>query len=307
VPIKKKRKRNPLLPRSLVAADVQAIHQRASRPVILRATGSAGILNWSLEVTVSVKTIDPDMKLDGCRLRDALESVYHTFASVLLGRGATTSPDLFMRDIPEMVFDVAIGAGWIPLAENRFDQKIGTSKGDVVWEADWQIPKNMKLPKMIVDHLENLKKEGKYAPPHKTTFTTNQLQRIVRFDEWYVERAYLDSFYNLLREAISFHLGEGTLHEERLKSLPATTTARQRQALLTAYISKRMKEGKSTRITDIAKLANVDYSVFMKWRKGESVKNGPILDSHPAAQRISMRLRFDERMKARPYRRTVER
>ena len=251
-------------------------------------------------------TIDPDMKLDGFRLQDALESIYHTFASNLRGRGATGSPDLYQRAIPEMVFDVAIGAGWVPLSENHFDQKVGTTNGDVVWEADFQITDKMGLPQWILDHIERAKKEKDWQPPHKTTFTKNQAQRIVQFGECYVERTYLNSFYDLLREPISFHLGEGTLHEERLKSLPAVTTARQRTKLLEAYISKRNKEKKSTRITDIAKLANVDYSIFMKWRKGETIKKGRILDSLPSAVRISMLLRFDEQIKKRPYRRAAE-
>jgi hypothetical protein len=252
-----------------------------------------------------VKTIDPDMTLDGFRLQDALTSIYHTFASVLRGRGAPDSPDLYKREIPEMVLDVAIGAGWVPLSENHFDQKVGTSKGDVIWEADWQIPKDMKLPKMIVDHLEKAKKEGRYVPLHKTTFTKNQERWIVQLGEWYVERTYLNSFYDLLREPISFHMGEGTLYEERLKSLPAVTTARQRGTLLKGYISKRKNDRKSTTLTDIAKLANVDYSTFMKWRKGETIKKGRILDSVPSAVRISMLLRFDEQVKKRTYRRAV--
>lgn len=250
-----------------------------------------------------MKTIDPDMKLDGFRLQDALVSIYHTFADTLRGPGATPSPDLYKRAIPEMVFDVAIGAGWVPLSETPFDSKVGTSKGDVVWEADFQITDKMGLPQWILDHVEAAKTKQDWRPPHKSTFTKNQAQRIVQFGEWYVERTYVDSFYDLLRESISFYLAEGTLHEERLKSLPTVTTARQRQDLLDAYVSKRKKEEKAAKMNDIARLAGVDYSVLMKWKKGENAKKDPILDTAPAAQRIALLLRFDQQSSARMYRR----
>jgi hypothetical protein len=260
-----------------------------------------------------MKTIDSDMKLDGFRLRDALESIYHAFANNLLGRGASASPALFMRDIPEMVLDVAIGAGWVPLSENPFDTKVGTTKGDVVWEADFKITDKTKLPEWVREHIreveslppEQREEKGLPPPPISTIFTKNQAQRIVQFGGCYVERTFLNSFYDLLSEPISFHLGEGTLHEERLKSLPAVTTARQREKLLKDYIKKQKQKNMSAKKTDIAKLADVDYSVFMKWQKGDTIKKGRIVDSLPSAQRISMLLRFDEQVKKRPYRRAA--
>jgi len=242
-----------------------------------------------------MKTIEPDMKLDGCRLQDALDSLYNSFAAVLRGSGATDSPDLYQRDIPQMVFDTAIEAGWIPLAQGKFDPKVGTSKGDVVWEADFQLTNTMKLPQWIQDRIEDAKKAGP-QPAHKTTFTKNQAQRVVQIGEWYVERTFAESFYDLLKEAISFHLAEGTAHEEHLKKLPTTTKTEERRQLLENYVSNQGKKGYEIKKKQVAERADVDYSVFAKWMRGE------IADGTPAADRIMLLLLFDERNRARVYR-----
>jgi hypothetical protein len=61
-----------------------------------------------------LKPPDGKMKLKNCTLQQALESVYCEFAAVLLAYEVPRSCKLFEEDIPGMVFDVAVGAGWLP-------------------------------------------------------------------------------------------------------------------------------------------------------------------------------------------------
>jgi hypothetical protein len=248
-----------------------------------------------------VKTIDPNMKLDGFTLQQALESIYCTFAAVLLGRGATDCPDLYLNDIPGMVFDVAVGAGWLPLAEGHFDPKLGTAKGDVVWEADWYpSPKTVKA-QWVLDRIEALKKEG-WQPPAPTKFTKNQAQRLVQLGDCIVDRAYADSFYALLNDTIAFHLGEGTKHEENLKRLPKSTSKKERETVLQKYVSKEEAAGTPVAMKEIARRAAVDYSVLVKWKN----KQKPMVDdSVDPAQRIMCLLLCDEIGSARRYHRAV--
>jgi hypothetical protein len=244
-----------------------------------------------------VKTIDPKMTLDGFSLKEALESIYSTFASVLLGHGAPDGPDLYRRVIPMYVFDAAVGAGWLPLADpDDVDIAVGMAKGEVIWQADWQVTEKTKLPQWVRDHIEEERRKGR-QPPTPTKYTKNQAQRLYQFGDFIVDRDYLKSFYAFLADVMSFHLADGTQHEERLKSLPTKTPAKERQALLNKYIAEGGTAGHKLRMKDIAQLAGVDYSVLIKW------KNGRIADSEPAAQRISLLLRFNERNAPRAYRR----
>ena len=69
--------------------------------------------------------VDGKKMLADCTLQDALGSVYSVFAAVLGAYHIPRSAKLFEEDIPGMVYDVAIGAGWLPsppdveLAENQ--------------------------------------------------------------------------------------------------------------------------------------------------------------------------------------------
>lgn len=242
------------------------------------------------------RTIDPNMKLDGFSLKEALESLYCTFASVLRGHGATDTPELYRRKVPACVFDAAIGAGWFPLAETDFDPKIGFAKGDVIWQADWQANEKTVSAQWVLDHIEAEKRKG-WKPPPPTQYTKNQAQRLVQLGDFIVEREYADSFYSLLADMIAFHLADGTQHEERLKSLPTKTTTKERQVLLNKYIAEREADGHRPTMKEIAGRAGVDYAVLFKWKNGRG-----IADSDPAAQRISLLLRFNERNDPRAYR-----
>jgi|ERR1019366_7958469 hypothetical protein len=67
------------------------------------------------------KPPDGKMKLKNCTLQQALDSAYCCFASVLAGYGVPRSCKLFEEDIPSMVFDVAVGAGWLPFPPEEED------------------------------------------------------------------------------------------------------------------------------------------------------------------------------------------
>jgi len=241
-------------------------------------------------------SMDPNMTLDGFSLKQALESMYATFASVLLGRGAKDCPDLLLEEIPGMVFDAAIGAGWLPLA--RPDTPIGTGKDEVIWRDDVQIDEST-LPQMIQAHLAVRRAEG-WEPPPPTRYTTNEAQRLVRFGECMVDKVYLKSFMVLLEDIIAFHLAEEPEHEANLKRLPKETSKDERENLLHEYVSK--EEAKNGQITmkEIAGRADVDYSVLVKWRNKQPPADD---DGVPAAQRIMCLLLFDEIGRARRYRR----
>ena len=242
--------------------------------------------------------LGPDVTLEGCNLKQALESLYSVIAAALRDRGVTESRDLYVREIPALVFEAAVGAGWIPLAESSIP--IGTGAGQVVWEADWHatdktVPDTITLPQWLRDHLEKLKRQ----PSLKTQYTKYQVARLVQLGDLIVERRYLDSFYALLHEWISFHLEEVTEHDKRLKLLPKRTTAKQREAFLQDYIAKEEAKGIKTTKKKVANDADVQYTLLAAWTK----KRAPmIFDSIPACQRIMLLLMFGERSQARHYR-----
>lgn len=261
-----------------------------------------------------MKTLNPDMKLDGFSLRQALESIYSTFANVLLASGATDCPDLYRQDIPGMVFDVAVGAGWVPLADPSIPT--GTGKGEVVWQADFYDAEKVHLPETALDDSEDEKRKGR-QPPAPATYTKYQLARLLQWGDFIVERKYAASFYALLKDTIAFHLAEGTEHDEHLKQLPKTTSKKDREALLQKYIAKETEKAEGRRITmkEISRRADVDYTVLKNWRKGPTPHSSgprrrtpkkPILDSSPPGQRLLLLLLFDERGKARWHRRKAK-
>jgi hypothetical protein len=227
-------------------------------------------------------TINPDTTLDGFLLKDALVAMYNMFSAVLGRTAASDNPEYYRKEIPEMVFDAAVGAGWF----------------DFVDEVPWK-PVLKDLPDWVRQIRQAAEQRGDGDPPRRR-FKKNEAQRLVQCGEFYVDRAIVDGFYGLLAEAIAFHLADVTLHEERLKSLPKVTTTRQRAALLKQYVARHKAEVKAVKMTEIAKNAGVDYSVLTKW------KNGKILDSADPAQRISLLLRFDEASRARPYRKLLK-
>jgi len=241
--------------------------------------------------------LDPDVTLGDCNLQLALESVYSTIVAALRDRGVIESREMYVREVPALVFETAVGAGWIPLADLSIP--IGTGKGQAVWEADWHITDKTELPQWESEHIEKQKAKG-WKPPARTQYTKYQVARLVQVGDLVVERVYMDSFYALLEDWISFYLEEVTEHDRHLKLLPKRTTAMQRQALLQDYIAKEAAEGIKTPMKKVAKDAGVQYTVLVAWKN----KRAPVnFDSSDTAQRIMCLLLFGEHGKARHYRR----
>jgi hypothetical protein len=236
--------------------------------------------------------------LEGCNLKQALESVYSTIVGALRERGVTESRAMYRQEIPALVFEAAVGAGWIPLAKHT--TPIGTGNGEVVWQFDWHVtdktvPDTTTLPQWLQDHIETLKRQ----PALRTPYTKYQLARLVQVGDLIVERAYMDSFDALLEDWIDFHLAEVTEHEKHVKLLPKRTTAKQRQGFLQEYIAKEEAKGIKTTKKKIAHDADVQYTLLAAWSK----KRTPMIsDAIPACQRIMLLLMFGERSQARHYR-----
>jgi hypothetical protein len=250
----------------------------------------------------TVNALGFDATLDGFNLKQGLESVYSVIAAALRDHGVVESRELYVRELPALIFEAAVGAGWIPLAESS--TPIGTGAGQVVWEADWNatdrtVPDTPKLPQWLRDHLEAQRRR----PPARTKYTKYQVARLVQVGDLIVERAYWETFYALLEEWISFHLEEVTEHDKHLKLLPKRTTAKQREAFLQDYIAKEEAKGIKTLRKKIAHDAAVQYTLLAAWTK----KRTPMIsDAIPACQRIMLLLRFGKRSKARHYRQIPE-
>src|ERR1035438_1952844 len=94
-----------------------------ARLIGLLPKNSAGLTqpsrNFWNGATLSPTLQPPDgtLKLSNCTLQEALDSAYATFASCFGGLGYPPSKKFFEEDIPAMVFDLAVGAGWLPITE----------------------------------------------------------------------------------------------------------------------------------------------------------------------------------------------
>ena len=175
---------------------------------------------------------DPDRKLSNCTLRQALESAYATFASVLTGRGQSPSVKLFEEDIPGMVFDVAVGAGWVDVTEAAL------------------------LPDEVVR--ESVKAQH---PDYKG-------RKLVLFGDLMVDLWYKEAFVAILEDEINFHSRNPSAPNELMDSLPSVTSKEEREALVLEYLAKHAADEPKIQVTDIPQMADVDYRDFKRWRKG---------------------------------------
>ncbi len=176
---------------------------------------------------------DPDKKLSNCSLRQALESVYATFASVLTGFDHPPSVKLFEEDIPGMVFEVAVGAGWVDITEAAL------------------------LPDETV-------REGV-----KTQHPDYKGRKLVLFGDLMVDLWYKEAFIAILEDEIGFHSHSNpSTPNELMDSLPLVTSNEEREALVAGYLDKHATDAPKIRVTDIPQMANVNYRDFKRWRKG---------------------------------------
>ncbi|MCZ2153098.1 MAG: hypothetical protein LC114_04230 [Bryobacterales bacterium] len=231
-----------------------------------------------------MKRIDPNKTLDGHRLKLALESIYCTFVSGLVANGAADEPKLYQHVIPAMVFDAAVGAGWLEFAPEDATSPIR--------EADWKPTAKTVLSKTALDDAGKRKPLSEKTKPSPTA---GRGRDPVLLADFVVDRVYADSFLALLKDVIGLHLGEGTKLEEHLKSLPQHTSRQERQDLLTQYVENQRRLGISMSMKKVAELAEVDFSILTKW------KNGKLADSTEPARRIAVRLRYGQRMGKRRY------
>jgi hypothetical protein len=135
-----------------------------------------------------------DQKLSGCTLRQALESAYATFGSVLCGLGYPASKKLYEDDIPAMVFNVAVGAGWVDITEAALEPD------EKVWE-------RVRL------------QEAGYRG-----------RKLILFGDLMVDAWYKEAFVALLEDSIQFHSYEPDPKEQWIDGLPELTSKEEREA-----------------------------------------------------------------------------
>jgi hypothetical protein len=208
-----------------------------------------------------LKPPDGQMKLSNCTLQQALDSAYATFASCFGGLGYPPSMKFFEEDIPAMVFDLAVGAGWLPITEAALTPDELVSKG--VKNQD-PVYKNRKL---------------------------------VLFGDLMIDVWYKEAFMALLEDSIAFISHDPTNQKERLDSLPTFTSKAEREKLLQDYLKAHAADQPKIGMIAVAEMAAVDYRDFKKWRKGPPTQAEPggLPDSSIKAKRIAILLRYDER------------
>jgi hypothetical protein len=207
---------------------------------------------------------DGKMKLSSCTLQEALDSAYATFASCFGGLGYPPSKKFFEEDIPAMVFDLAVGAGWLPITEAALtpDEEV----------------------------LEGVKRQD---PAYKG-------RKLILFGDLMIDAWYKEAFMALLEDSIefcSYEPGDPTNRKDRLDALPSFTSKGEREGLLQDYLRKHESDQPKVGMLAVADMAAVDYRDFKKWRKGPPTPTEPrgLPDSSIKAKRIAVLLRYDDR------------
>ena len=215
----------------------------------------------------NLKPPDGHMRLSNCTLQDALDSAYATFASNFGGLGYPTSKTFFEENIPAMVFELAVGAGWLPITEAAL------TPDEVVWEG----VKNQD-------------------PVYKG-------RNLVLFGDLMIDVWYKEAFMALLEDSIDFTSHDPTNRKDRLDSLPKFTTKADREKLLQDYLKAHAADQPKVGMLAIAEMAAVDYRDFKRWRKGPPTDSEPrgLPDSSIKAKRIAILLRYDDRSQTPKY------
>lgn len=211
-----------------------------------------------------LKPPDGQMRLSDTTLQEALDSAYATFASWFGGLGYPQPKKVFEEEIPAMVFDLAVGAGWLQITEAALtpDEKV------------WEGIKNRD-------------------PVYKG-------RKLVLFGDLMIDVWYKEAFMALLEDSIglcSYDPGDPTNRKDRIAALPDFTSKDEREALLQEYLRKHQSDEPKVGILVVAEMAEVDYKDFKRWRKGPPTESEPrgLPDSSVKAKRIAILLRYDER------------
>jgi hypothetical protein len=78
------------------------------------------LANWQTD-GMAFQALDGNMKLSNSTLRESLSAAYAEIAAIMRGLKAPQTEHLYRVEIPGSVFDIAIGAGWIPLVPSPDD------------------------------------------------------------------------------------------------------------------------------------------------------------------------------------------
>ena len=215
------------------------------------------------EVSTALLPIDGQIPLPHCTLKETLEHLYCELAAVLAGHHIPGTAAFFEEELPGMVYDVAIGAGWLPWPpEDLQSEAVGEPSRlhgkQVVILGDY------KVERWYRDSFMALLDEwiGMHTVP-----TDTRERRIERLPKYTNEKTRQD-----MLDAYIKHEVEVNSRKEYLD--PVTRAA-----------PPKMKE--------IASRAGVDYSDFNKWRRGPK----HLKDSSEKSHRISLLLLYDERQK----------
>jgi hypothetical protein len=215
------------------------------------------------EVSTALLPIDGQIPLPQCTLKETLVHLYCQLASVLAGHHLPGTAAFFEEELPGMVYDVALGAGWLPFPpEDLQSEAVGDPSRlhgkQVVILGDY------KVERWYRDGFMALLDEwiGFHTVPADTR--ERRIERLPKYTSKKTRQDMLDAYIS---------------HEVEVNSRKEYLDPVSRAA--------------PPKMTEIAKRAGVDYSDFNKWRRGPK----QLKDSSEKSYRISLLLLYDERQK----------
>jgi hypothetical protein len=224
------------------------------------------------EVSTALLPIDGRIPLPQCTLKETLVHLYCELAAVLAGHHLPGTAAFFEEELPGIVYDVALGAGWLPFPpENLQTEPVGDPSRlhgkQVVILGDF------KVERWYRDSFMALLDEwiGFHTVPADTR--ERRIEKLPKYTNTKTRQDMLDAY--IKREV------EINLKKEYLD--PVTRAA-------------------PPKMTEIARRAGVDYSDFNKWRRGPK----HLKDSSEKSHRISLLLLYDERQKPKSQWHRVE-
>ncbi len=156
-----------------------------------------------------------------------------------------------------MVFELGFGAGWLEVTEAAL------TPDEVVME-----------------------KIANQDPEYKG-------RKLVLFGDLMIDTWYKEAFLAILAPSISDH---SRPEPTAPNGVDARTTKEQREILVQEYLKAHQGDKPKVRITDVPKLAGIDYRDFKRWRKGPPTEETDGLpDSSVKSQRVYRLLVYDDR------------